>query len=382
MKLGKKPGILLLLLALLTPAIALGEADYPALEREGTLLRLQGNFADAEQVEQRLLSEFDTPVGHIFALNTIITHLTWDETDTSYDAALVDHANATINWCEPRLDENPKEALSNYYCGQANFALAYYHGLKGSYYKAGRAGTASIEYLEEALEADPSLVDAKMHLGVSYYVADNLPPFIKMFSRLLWFIPSGNSEKSLPYLRDVIAEGNQYKDVAKYIYATLLLEDPILRPEAQAQLQTLVSLYPENKRFQLRLISVLMMQDDYEGTLNAVSAYLDSDTPPIEPDLSLAKIWLVRAYMGLKQVDLANATFAETDKVFEVSADELPGWSVAWHKLTDGQLNDLAHNREQARAIYEEILEIAKSTYVNEVIIEAARAGLLSPYTL
>lgn len=380
MNLSIKPWAILLFILL--PAPLLADDAYLALEREGTLLRLQGDFEDAALIEQRLLEQSDDPVGHVFALNTIITHLTWDETDDSYDDRLQYHADEVLAWCEEKLDDNRRDAKAHYYCGQANFALAYFHGLKGRYYKAGRRGTNCIEHLEAALEADPSLVDAKMHLGVSYYVADNLPPFIKMFSRFLWFIPSGNSEKSLPYLREVISEGDQYQDVARYIYATLLLEDPVLRIEAEEQLRTLVQHYPDNKRFQLRLISVLMMQDDYEGTLNAVTAYLNSDSPPEEPNLSLAKIWQVRAHMGLKEIELANQTFAETDEIFDVSSDELPGWSVAWHKLTDGQLQDLANNRDRARAIYEEILEIAKSTYVNEVIIEAAKSGLLSPYTL
>lgn len=345
-------------------------------------MRLSGDFDGAQVIENKLLNDFDVPTGHIFALNTIITHLTWDETDDTYNEALEFHAAETLSWCEQKLKKNSRDAMANYYCGQAHFALAYFHGLEGGYYRAGRHGTESIEYLETALQANPNLIDAKMHLGVSYYVADNLPPFIKMFSRLLWFIPSGNSEKSLPYLREVMASGDQYRDVAKYIYATLLIEDPVLRIEAEEQLRNLVGLYPGNTRFQLRLISVLMMQDDFEGTLNAVTEYLDGDAPPAEPDLTLAKVWLVRAYMGLKQLELANATFAETNETFAREAEDLPGWSVAWHKLTDGQLNDLSNNRQQARAIYQEILEIAKSSYVNEMIVEAAKSGLSSPYTL
>ncbi len=374
--------IALIVLLLLASGLSFAEPEYAALQREGTLLRLQGNVEGASEIEQRLLNEYEIPIGHIFALNSIVTHLTWDETDKTHDDALQYHVSEILAWCEARLEDNKGDALANYYSGQANFALSFFHGLKGNYYTAGKKGTASIEYLEAALATDPTLIDAKMHLSVSYYVADNLPPFIRMFSRLLWFIPSGNSEKSLPYLREVMTSGDQYKDVARYIYATVLLEDPVLRIEAEEQLRTLVDLYPKNSRFQLRLISVLMMQDDFEGTLEAATAYLNSDSPPAEPDLSLTKIWLVRAYMGLKKLDQAKATFAEIGNVFATSSEELPGWSVTWHKLTDGQLNDLAENRKKARAIYQDILEIAKSTYVNEVIIDAARAGLKSPYTL
>ena len=361
---------------------ALADETIYALEKEGTRLRLSGDFVAAKIVENELIDRYAQPAGHVFALNTIITQLTWDETQTRYDEDLIKHATKTLEWCKPRIDHEEVGATANYYCGQANFVLSFHNALRGNYYQAGRRGTASIDYLETALLKDPSLIDAKMHLGVGYHVADNLPPFIKMFSRVLWFIPTGNSEKSLPYLLDVIADGDQYKDVARYIYSILLLETPELRPEASIQLQQLVSLYPANSRFQLRLISLLISMDDYEATLRTISNYLDKGTKPAEPDLSLTRIWQVRAYLGRGETELARNTFAEIDPVFHDARDQLPGWSVAWYILTDGQLHDLASRRGQAISAYKEILSIAKHTYVNITILEAARAGLSMPYQL
>lgn len=380
----KKIITLTLLLATLTGLASktLATDDAATLVRHGTELRLTGAFDEATGIEQSLIGEFDVPVGHIFALNTIITHLTWDETQTQYDDALEQHADATLTWCNGQLGSNPNDTLANYYCGQAHFALAYYKGLKGSYYQAGKHGTLSIEYLETTLTLDPELIDAKMHLGVAYYIADNLPPFIRMFSRFLWFIPSGNSEKSLPYLEDVIESGDQYQDVARYIYSVVLLDDPANWPEATSQLRTLVKLYPQNPRFQLRLISGLMIQGDYEGTLLAANAYLNEATPPIEPQLSLAKIWMVRAHLGLNQPGDAAQIFDEIDPVFKVAKDTLPDWSIAWHMLNDGQLNDLANRREEAKATYNNILSMSRTNYINEVIVEAAREGLKKPYQL
>ena len=361
---------------------ALADDSIRALEKEGTRLRLSGDFVSAKIIENELIDGYAQPAGHVFALNSIITQLTWDETQTRYDGELIEHATKTLEWCEPRIDHEEVGATANYYCGQANFVLSFHNALRGNYYQAGRRGTASIDYLEAALSKDPTLIDAKMHLGVGYHVADNLPPFIKMFSRVLWFIPTGNSEKSLPYLLDVIADGDQYRDVARYIYSILLLETPELRPEASIQLQQLVSLYPANSRFQLRLISLLISMDDYEGTLRTISDYLDKGTKPAEPDLSLTRIWKVRAYLGRGETELARSTFAEIDPVFHDARDQLPGWSVAWYILTDGQLHDLASRRGQALSAYKEILSIAQHTYVNITILEAARAGLAKPYQL
>ena len=361
---------------------ALADDSIRALEKEGTRLRLSGDFVSAKIIENELIDGYAQPAGHVFALNSIITQLTWDETQTRYDGELIEHATKTLEWCEPRIDHEEVGATANYYCGQANFVLSFHNALRGNYYQAGRRGTASIDYLEAALSKDPTLIDAKMHLGVGYHVADNLPPFIKMFSRVLWFIPTGNSEKSLPYLLDVIADGDQYRDVARYIYSILLLETPELRPEASIQLQQLVSLYPANSRFQLRLISLLISMDDYEGTLRTISDYLDKGTKPAEPDLSLTRIWKVRAYLGRGETELARSTFAEIDPVFHDARDQLPGWSVAWYILTDGQLHDLASRRGQALSAYKEILSIAQHTYVNITILEATRAGLAKPYQL
>ena len=361
---------------------ALADESMRALEKQGTNLRLSGNFVAAKIIENELIARYTQPAGHVFALNSIITQLTWDETETLYDEALVNHASKTLDWCEPRLEFEEVGATANYYCGQANFALSFHHALRGNYYQAGKRGTASIDYLETALTMDPALIDAKMHLGVGYHVADNLPPFIKMFSRVLWFIPTGNSEKSLPYLLDVIEDGDQYRDVARYIYSILLLETPELRPEASIQLQQLVALYPANSRFQLRLMSLLIIMDDYHGTLRTISGYLDISKSPAEPDLSLTKIWKVRAYLGLGKTQLAANTFNEISAVFRDARDDLPNWGVAWYVLTDGQLHDLASRRDQALGAYREILSIAKDTYVSDNILEAARAGLSEPYQI
>lgn len=375
-------GTALFLATIIACSSALADETIYALEKEGTRLRLSGDFVSAKIIENELIDRYTQPAGHVFALNTIITHLTWDETQTRYDDELIKHATKTLEWCEPRIDDEEVGATANYYCGQANFVLSFHNALRGNYFQAGRRGTASIDYLEAALSRDPALIDAKMHLGVGYHVADNLPPFIKMFSRVLWFIPSGNSEKSLPYLLDVIAHGDQYRDVARYIYSILLLETPELRSEASVQLQQLVSLYPANSRFQLRLISLLISMNDYEGTLRTISDYLDKGTIPAEPDLSLTKIWQVRAYLGLGETGLARSTFAEIGPVFHEARDQLPGWSVAWYILTEGQLHDLADRRGQAISAYKKILSIAQSTYVNITIVEAARAGLSKPYQL
>ena len=69
----------------------------------------------------------------------------------------------------------------------------------------------------------PDHVAIKLPLGMAYYYADHLPSFVKMVAPLLWFIPSGSSHKSLPYLRDVTEVEGPYQDAALFVLGDLLI---------------------------------------------------------------------------------------------------------------------------------------------------------------
>ena len=352
-------------------------SSWQKIASEGTQLRLEGNFEAAKKVESRLIRDADNPVGHVFAINTIITHMTWDSTQTDYSSAILEHADAVYAWCEPLIDDDQNLATAHYYCGQASFIMSLHHALAGNYIRAGQYGTRTIEHLETALVIDPELTDAKLHLGVAYYIADNLPPFVKLFSKLLWFIPTGNSEKSLPYLIEVMENGDEYPDVAKYIYSSLLLNDEHLRPEAIRKLTELTTTYPRNARFQLRLISIFLFEQQYQAALDQGNLYLSQ--APIGPDLGLAQIWMVRAYMGL---GLATRAIELFQAINPGVAEELPPWSLSWYRLCDAQLKDLQGQRDAAINAYEEVKTTGSAGFVNEAVIEAADNGLKTPYTL
>ena len=61
---------------------------------------------EAKIIETQLISGADNPVGHVFALNSIITQLTWNETKTEYDKLLLYHSRKALDWCEPILEKN------------------------------------------------------------------------------------------------------------------------------------------------------------------------------------------------------------------------------------------------------------------------------------
>lgn len=371
----------LILLLVSSTAIA---ASIEELMLAGNNLRLTGNMAAANQIKDQIrqLAPED-PASYVFNLNTIITELSWEESQRRFDEQLISDAEQLIAWCEDGDSVNTSLNNPDYYCGQAHFALSFYNGIRGNYIRAGRNGTTAIDYLESALKQDPDLIRAKMYLGVAYYYADNLPHFIKLFSRLLWFIPSGNSEKSLPYLREVMASDDDFSDVARYIYATLLIrgnEDEV--KDALSEIDTLINRYPENARFQLRYVSVILSNNEFVATLDRINAYMATEHGKNLSmiDANLLNIWSARAHLGLGQVEQAIRVRQQIQ--FDPVNTTVPAWGLAWYEFTGGQLEDLIGNRKAAIESYKRVLALADTTFVNPKIVAMARAAISTAYAL
>jgi tetratricopeptide (TPR) repeat protein len=351
------------------------------LMQAGNLLRLNGDMTAANEVKQKIRGLApEAPHSYAFSLNTIVTELSWEESQTRFDQALERDAEHLIRLCteSPTAIDN-----SNYYCGQAHFSLSYFNGIRGNYIRAGRHGTTAIDYLEAALVEDPDLIRAKMYLGVAYYYADHLPPFIKLFSKFLWFIPSGSSDKSLPYLRQVMDSEDTFNDVARYIYATLLVNGkPEEVADALSELNILIKRYPKNARFQLRYVSVIVGDQRYVETLERISTYLVSEHAASlsKMDINLLNIWAARAHLGLGQVERAIGLQKQIQ--FDPVNTTVPAWGLAWYELTNGQLADVTGNRKKAIVSYQKIVALDQKTFVSPTIVSLAIAALTTPYKL
>ena len=370
---------LLIILLLLFPATTLAAAEQlDDLRANGTQFRLKGDFNASYEIFEKIRNTApQDPTYAVFRLNTLSTHLSWEESQTLYDDELLTLSATVLQWCE-----NSSDMRANLYCGHSHFTLAFFNGLRGNYIRAGRHGSNAIDYFELALEAQPDLLEAKMYLGVSYYYADNLPSFLKVISRLLWFIPTGSSEKSLPYLQGVIESDSQFADVALYIYATLLIDGVgAEQQEAIRSLQVLVNRYPENTRFTLRLISVFVLEREFDLALAMTNAALtQQDISNL--DLSLLELWKTQSLLGLGELDEATQAFNQVDLDGLGDAEAVPGWSMAWQFLTQAQLHDLNQQRKDAIENYQRVIDLGKKTFISPVLYETAEAGLKQPFRL
>jgi len=296
-----------------------------SLKEEGTYLRLRGDFSGADRVSRQLKQSFPgQSIGYTFNLNTLVTKLSWDDRQTRFDKEILYDAKKTLSICNGQIKSNPEDYRAYYHCGQAHFALTYLHALRGKYFRAGTNGSKTIANLEHALKINPTLTDAKMHLGIAYFYADNLPPLVKAFSRFLWFIPTGNSNKSLPYIKEVTEQGEFFRDVAKYLYAGLLAKgNDHDRLISTSLLKELVDSYPENSRFQLRYISQLGEEEHYAQSMEVADVFIATEKQYVRDpvDVDLARLWTTRAFLELNEAKNAVSAFSKIDR--QVS---FPSW--------------------------------------------------------
>ena len=369
------PTLLVALIVGISLASGASADEWDDQVKLSTHYQMVGAYDRAEAVAIELTgSAPKDAIGYALHLNVLSTRLSWDANQRQFDEAIKQNAEQVLEICEGKIRTQSEAAMANYYCGQANFSLALLYGTRGQYYAAGVNGTHSIKRLETALEIDPTLIDAKLYLGMAYYYADNLPPFVKAISHLLWFIPTGNSEKSLPYIQEVMKNGNVYLQSFRFVYSDLIRErDPAAALDLLAQL---AKDYPENSRIHLAHTSLLVEKGQYASARDTIQRLLDQSQLPAV-DLYLLRLWLVRADLGLHDVPAASTQLQTLD----AAPAELPTWALPWLSLTRAQIMDLSANRESAKREYLAALK-SNEQYGSESVERAAQAGLKRPYVL
>jgi tetratricopeptide (TPR) repeat protein len=364
----------------IAPAISIADDGLQTRLKTGIDYQMRSNVAGVAETAHWLKETYPkNAIGYVFNLNGLITEFSWDESVKTYDASIFSEADEALERCKRQIKNGERESLAQAYflCGQAHFALTYLHGARGNYYRAGTNGSDTIEHLEKALEYDPTLIDAKMHLGAAYYFADNLPPFVRAFSSLLWFIPSGNSAKALPYLREVAEGESLYAPPAKYMYAWMLLQGDAADQDTATQLLAeLVKAYPQSRRFYLRYVSHLVLSGEYETASIAARKFIAGcpDCQRKTADVDLARIWLARASLDQGEVGSAQSTLSQ------ISEEPKPRWADAWQTLTVGNIADLNGERSIAVDHYQRVLDLAGQGGVSSRLRELALSSLEQPY--
>ena len=113
----------------------------------------------------------------------------------------------SIELSDARLAKNPNDVNALYARGVARGLKSTYMGMaEHAWFAALRSALGARHDHERVLELDPNYVDAKNLLGIHLYVIGSLSWPAKVAASMIGI--SGNKQKGLEYLRDVIAHGD------------------------------------------------------------------------------------------------------------------------------------------------------------------------------
>ena len=344
-----------------------------ALEEDILTKRLEGNYPQALALCAKLKTIPGAEgLGIALELDTQLTALSWDAQKSVATQDMIRQTNRLIKECKPKGTKPTANQL--FLCGRGHFARSYLSAMDSKFYAAGTHGSDAIDAFEAALQQDPGLTDVKLPLGMAYFYADHLPAFVKFMAPLLWFIPTGNSDKSLPYIQEVIATEGAYADAARFIYSDLITQQaPELMPEAIQTLHGLTERYPMNPRLHLALIASYAYSDQWRAAYDALGPLrLNVDTDSAFQNIG--HIWAVYSLKYLKQPipqDIEKALLA-------IEPPDIPGWAMDWFTLAQGLVLDFQQNRPGAIEKYQTVIA-SENNFNSGLLLDLAKTGLNEP---
>lgn len=321
--------------------------DTGSIEKQILDARLQGQLSRANALAQTLSEDANHRLlGMGLEIDNLATELSWNTESQTHDARIETLADALIEHCNRKFSR--VSASDAFQCGRGHFALSFLSGVRGQYYAAGVNGTQAIKAFESALERDPENLAIKLPLGMAYYYADHLPSFVRWVAPLLWFIPSGSSHKSLPYLRQVSETPGPYQDAALFVLGDLLIQSPTHRGSAWEYFAPIVTRYPENGRIHLALIGSYIVNDDWQKAETAVISLREKVPNDAEQYRLMADMWWVYARW---HQDKAIGEDAQR-RLLGAQADEQPAWVRTSFELAQALAMETSGDRAAATSRY------------------------------
>lgn len=367
------------------PAAAQPESGGPTtvdrLVREGLAHNADGRYAEADAVWRRLAALYpEHPAPHVYGVETLYWRMVFDDDRHDFDAAIIAECEKGVAKAEAMVEADPDDAQGWFLLGQALTHLGRIHGVRLRVFRAGQLAERGREALERSLELDPTLVDAKYHLGMYLYYATLIPSLVQWLS-FLWFIPTGDAEQGIAYLEDVIRDGDLHRFSASFFLTNIRTyhEAQLDRAWASRQLRALYDAHPHNVLLQFEWIELLVMLHRYEEAV-AEARRLEAhpgDALHERNRKNVARIWRARAEMALGRSDAAWQTLA----VFGPGEPRVPTWSGLWVELTRAQILDLRGERAKAVTLYQRVLQ-PEPGFESSRAAEWATAALEEPFAL
>jgi len=340
----------------------------------------EGDYDAANSVWRQIRTlDPQHPAAPVFETNTLYWFQMFDDEDRRWDERITELCDEGIRLSKARLDADADDLEGHFYMGQSLMNRGRLKGIRGRYYSAGTDGERARKHLERVLELRPDLVDGRYQVGLYYFYASLLPRMVSRFLGWLWFVPSGDGPTGLRYLNEVVAEGDLYRDEARFILGNIYTYHEPQYPRALELVGELHDRYPHNTLIHFELLEVRFEMRDYRGAikearrLEARSARNELE----ESRIRMARVWRARAELVSGEPETAWRTLS----VFDAGLPERPLWGGAWIELTRGQALDALGERERALAAYDRVLAY-EAPRGSRRASELARAAEKDPFVL
>ena len=254
-----------------------------------------------------------------------------------------------ISLADERIKNNPQDA-------NAYFARGYARGLHAafitlanhSFVGAARQGLAARNDSEAALRIDPAYYDADMAIGIQQFAVASLPRLVRMVVGIAGV--GGNKEKGLDLLK-VSASKGVVTRVESRTALSLFLRHDGRYPEALAVQHGLATEYPRDYLFRLEEANLAKDAGNAQLAIATYKTVLNDAAKPgyyTDPRLALA-------YFGLADTERGQNDVASAAKHYLAAAAQAncSDWLRKRAQLNAGEMLDLLHQRDQAKAQYE-----------------------------
>jgi tetratricopeptide (TPR) repeat protein len=363
------------------PTLAANGTAIDTLLRRGMRFNLESDHAAARAVAAQIgTHDASHPAGPFLETQTLYWQMLYDDGNRQHDAAIESACLRTIELAEARLASNTQDADSHFFAGQGYMGLGRLRGLRGHYYSAGKAGEQAREHLETTLKLRPAWVDARHQLGLYYFYASLIPSLVSQWLGWLWFVPMGDADLGISYIRDVSENGDLFRDDAKMILSNIYTY--FREEEVGTALEIMWDLrarYPENPLIHFELIETLLVDGRYDETITEAKRL--EQKPSLDEGWrgrqTVALVWRARAELMLGRPERSLELLAPLEATPPVN----PHWAAAWVDLTRGQALDALGQREKALFEYRAVLDNDRQ-FGSDRAEALARAAIEAPFTV
>ncbi len=320
-------------------------------------------FYDASlSVERIIQARPDHPAGYFFKAMILWWRILINFDNESYDELFDDMLEKVIALCDDRLEHNPDDVTALFFKGGSLGFRGRLRANRGNWIGAAQDGVAALPIVRRAHELAPDNTDVLLGIGIYNYYASVIPERYPLVKPLMIFFPSGDHDLGLEQLETAARSSRYASTEATYFLAQSHYQYEKNYVRALEFSQILHERHPRNPLFHRyvgrSLVSLGRWDEAFSVFFDIQRRCQERWTGYDDQAVREAYYYIGMTYFNRQQYRESRETFELCIRYSEsLDKDEESGfWVMA--VLTLGKIADLEHRREEAKRLYEKVLDM------------------------